>query len=76
MNRLSPKEIYRMAHRFMIATEDAPRKAIVDSLGFHPVNHAWFARYIGHGHANDWQVYLDLTKNLCSSAAWAGQGPS
>ena len=64
MNRLDGDTIANLAYRFHVLTTDEPRQAIIDQLGSHPVNHAWFARFIADYHPNDWQVYLSLTNYL------------
>ena len=61
-HRLEPAVIRGLARRFAALTTDAPRQAIVDSLGNHPVNHARFAKHLADHHANDWVVYLALTR--------------
>lgn len=60
--------IRHLALTFRCKTTDAPRQAIIDCLGHHPVNHAWFSRFLADGHPNDWQVYLSLTKHFRNDA--------
>jgi hypothetical protein len=61
MNKLTPETIKDLADRFLVMVQDSPRQDIIDQLGNHPVNHAWFGRYLADHHPNDWQVYLSLT---------------
>ncbi len=63
--RLDQKAISDLVHKFMALTTDDKRQAVIDSLGLHPVNHAYFAYYLCQlGHPHDWQVYRGLTGAL------------
>ena len=65
MNRLDEDTIRYLLNRICEYLTDDRRQTVIDQLGMHPVNHAIFARLLTkYGHANDWQVYLDLTKSL------------
>lgn len=63
--RLDYSVIISLVHKFMALTTDEKRQAVIDSLGLHPVNHAYFAYYLGQlGHPHDWQVYRGLTESI------------
>lgn len=62
MNKLDVCVIRSLFDKFAILTCDAQKKEILDQLGLHPVNHAWFATFVAvYGHPCDWQTYLALT---------------
>ena len=77
MNRLHFTVIRDLADQFCAAGNVAAKQDIVDQLGMHPVNHAWFARFLAVEHQNDtnnpvwhdegsihWTLYLQLTATI------------
>lgn len=63
MNQLHPALICGLACRFALARPEVQQE-IVDQLGQHPRNHAWFARFLTTGKVKAWEDYLQLTKYI------------
>lgn len=78
MGRLHHTIIRNLADSFCSAVAMDRKQSIVDQLGMHPVNHAWFARYLSAEHdldsdnpawidaepSSNFSIYLQLTATI------------